>query len=175
MFRSADDGATWTEVNSGLTNQIVLSLAVSDTTLYPGTGGGGVFRSIDGGLSWTSGRVGLTNPNVQSLAASDGTHAGTSGGVFLSNDDAATWRPLNTGLTAFAIVFSLVQNGGEFYAGTNGAGVFRSQNNGASWTAVNTGLTNTIVPRSPQVATMCSRARASDRSAPQTAARTGHR
>ena len=72
-------------------------------------------------------------------------YAGTSGGVFLSTDDTVSWKSINTGLTAFAVVFSLAQNHGDLYAGTNGGGVFRSQNDGASWTAVNTGLTNTIV------------------------------
>lgn len=146
VFRSADNGASWTEVNSGLTNEIVLSLAVSGTTLYAGTGGGGVFRSIDGGSNWSSNSDGLTNSNVQSLAVSGlNVYAGTSGGVFLSTDDTVTWGSINTGLTAFAVVFSLIKNHGDLYAGTKGGGVFRSQNDGASWTAVNTGLTNTIV------------------------------
>ena len=39
VFRSTDNGATWTAVNSGLTNQIILSLAV-----------GGVLAGIAGAV-----------------------------------------------------------------------------------------------------------------------------
>ena len=47
VFRSTDSGATWTAVNTGLTNQSVYALAINPltpSTLYAGTWGGGVFR-----------------------------------------------------------------------------------------------------------------------------------
>jgi len=40
-----NNGTSWTEVNSGLTNQSVNALAVSETNLFAGTEGGGVFLS----------------------------------------------------------------------------------------------------------------------------------
>jgi hypothetical protein len=48
VYRSADGGATWTALDSGLTNGDVAALAVSSGSspiLYAGTLGGGVFRS----------------------------------------------------------------------------------------------------------------------------------
>ncbi|HOE96743.1 MAG TPA: hypothetical protein PLS90_17325 [Candidatus Sumerlaeota bacterium] len=45
IFRSTDDGSTWSEVSSGLTNLDVRALVVdAEGTLYAGTAGG-VFRS----------------------------------------------------------------------------------------------------------------------------------
>ncbi|MBK7032468.1 MAG: hypothetical protein IPH49_04205 [Ignavibacteria bacterium] len=84
VFLSTNNGASWTAVNTGLTNNIVLSLAVSGSNLFAGTDGGGVFRSTNNGTSWTPVNTGLTKTIVRSLAVS-GTDlfAGTEVGVFL--------------------------------------------------------------------------------------------
>src|SRR5262250_3185752 len=57
------------------------------TTLYAGTGGGGVFKSTTGGASWSAVNTGLTNTSVRALAIERLTpstlYAGTfGGGVF---------------------------------------------------------------------------------------------
>jgi len=48
VFRSTDGGRTWTEMNVGLTDLYVLSLALKpdDGTLFAGTSAGGIFRSV---------------------------------------------------------------------------------------------------------------------------------
>jgi hypothetical protein len=49
----------------------VQALAINPTTpttLYAGTGDGGVFKSTDGGATWTANSTGLTNLDVQALA-----------------------------------------------------------------------------------------------------------
>ena len=54
------------------------------TTLYAGTGGGGVFKSTNGGAGWSAANTGLTNTNVLALALAPATpstpYAGTAGG-----------------------------------------------------------------------------------------------
>ena len=70
-------------MSSGLTNSYVLSLAVSGTNLFAGTGGG-VFVSTNSGTSWTQASSGLINTEIYSLTIS-GTNlfAGTySSGVY---------------------------------------------------------------------------------------------
>ena len=56
VFRSIDSGASWTQVNSGLTNSYVYSLTTNGSNLFAGTdiygGGGGVFISNNNGNSW---------------------------------------------------------------------------------------------------------------------------
>ena len=98
VWRSADGGAIWAAVNTGLTNQAVRSLTVAaDGTLFAGTTAGGIFRSTDGGGSWAKVGAGVTESDIISLAASpnyatDGTiFAGTGGGILSSTDRGLTW------------------------------------------------------------------------------------
>lgn len=85
----------WAEVNTGLTNHIVLAFAINSrghvfaglyAGTYAGTFYGGVFRSKNNGDSWTAVNTGLTNTYVQDLAINSSGHifAGTDGGVFYS-------------------------------------------------------------------------------------------
>ena len=71
VFKSADGGANWSPVITGLTNLKVTSLAIdprTPTTIYAGTYGGGVFKSTDGGGTWTPLNSGLIDLAVSSLA-----------------------------------------------------------------------------------------------------------
>ena len=74
VFRSTDNGSSWTPLDNGLTNPYVNSLVVSGSSLFAGTTtlyggiGGGVFRSTDNGTNWMAASTGLTNTNVWSLA-----------------------------------------------------------------------------------------------------------
>ena len=76
VHKSTDGGATWTGVNSGLTDTLVTALAIdpdTPTTLYAGTEEGGVFKSTNGGTSWTAVNSGLTNTEVNDLVIDPST------------------------------------------------------------------------------------------------------
>ena len=86
VFRSADSGATWTNLNIG-GSSTVYSLAIdpaAPSILY--AAGGGVLRSTDSGTSWSRINTGLTNTSVQYLAinpiAPSILYAAGPGGVF---------------------------------------------------------------------------------------------
>lgn len=68
IFRTTDNGASWTAANSGLTDTCVFSLAVGGTNILAGTLCDGVFRSTDNGTSWTA--TSLKSALVTSFAAS---------------------------------------------------------------------------------------------------------
>src|SRR6266576_6503661 len=91
VFRSADNGETWTGINNGLTDTNVRALAINSTGhIFGGTWSSGVFRSTDNGDSWTAVNNGLDSPSVRSLAIDSGgdIFAGTFyGGVYRSTDD----------------------------------------------------------------------------------------
>jgi photosystem II stability/assembly factor-like uncharacterized protein len=94
LFKSADDGASWSPINNGLGDLIDARVNVNalildpdhPNVLYLGTSGYGVFKSSDGGATWTAFNDGLAFPDVRVLAivrgASPTVYAGTPGGVF---------------------------------------------------------------------------------------------
>lgn len=149
VYRSTNNGTTWTQVNAGLTaasGQLdVWSLVVSangagGTDLFAGTAGDGVFLSTNNGSNWTPINEGLTTRYVYSIFVK-GTNifAGTNQGVFLSANRGTTWIKtdgIELSVTAFAFLTS------NLFVGTYGGGVYLSTNNGTNWTPVNLGLTD---------------------------------
>jgi len=76
---STDDGASWTLIDSGLTNPNFNALLAVGTDLFVGTSDGDI-HSTDNSTSWTAANEGLRNKTVRALAVS-GTNlfAGTKG------------------------------------------------------------------------------------------------
>ena len=161
VFRSTDDGANWSQVDSGLTNMYVTSLAVSGSNLLVGTMSG-VFLSTNNGGSWT--QTGLTNTPIYSLAAS-GTNlfagSGEGWGVFLSTNNGTSWTQVGSALT-ISIIYSLAASGTNLFAGGAICGIepcygvlFLSTNNGASWTPASNGLsTGGVNPFVPMITSL---------------------
>lgn len=147
IFRSTNDGASWTPASNGLAGQFVSSLANNGTALFAGTyganqlSGAGVFRSTDSGATWTPANNGLSSQNILSLGTNGATvFAGAvAGGVFRSTDNGANWINASNGLGTQR-VYAFAALGNNVFAGTLTGGVFRSADNGANWTPVNTGL-----------------------------------
>jgi hypothetical protein len=148
VYISSDSGASWTAVNSGLTNLTVISLAVIGKYVFAGTNGGaGIFLSSNSGSNWIASDSGLPlNSDVPSLAVTGyGVYAGVyGGGIFSSGDLGKTWTAVNSGLTNKYIQV-LCASGNNLYAGTGTpamscGGVFSFNYIDANWTAVNTGF-----------------------------------
>ncbi len=155
IFRSTDDGQSWAQIDSGLTNLFINKLAVIGSDLYAGTENG-LFLSKNNGAIWFEIDSGLSNKTVYSIiktpSATDSLKtnlfAGTWGdGIFLSQNDGTSWTQVDSGLTDWNI-YSIVTTPSTFgagtpniFAGSYGGGIFLSTNNGTSWTAVNKGIT----------------------------------
>lgn len=148
IFRSTDEGDTWTQINMGLTNLDVRAFARNlSGHLFAGTAGG-VFRSSDHGDAWEQISTGLASTNIRAFVVNDLGYlfAGTAGGVFGLPNNGTTWTQLAVGLTN-RDVRALALNTWRrvfLFAGTPG-GIFRSADNGSTWSRINTGLTNTRV------------------------------
>ena len=77
VYKSIDGGANWIQINTGLTNLRIQSMALDaldPSIIYVGTEGGGVFKTIDGGGNWVTANTGLTDLYVYSLAVDPTIH-----------------------------------------------------------------------------------------------------
>src|SRR5262249_19107587 len=126
VFRSTNNGNTWSEQNEGIIATDVRAIAI--------------FSPVPFGLSAS------TSPS----GATDAIFAGTYGlGMFRSSfNSGQSWEKINNGLPAL-YVRSLATNGGEIFAGADfiggAGGVYRSTDFGDSWAEVNQGVITTDV------------------------------
>mgnify|MGYP002382008771 CR=1 FL=1 len=145
IYRTADNGVTWTAVNNGLGNLEVLALTVKDNALFAGTYEGEVYRTTDNGVSWTAVNDGLGG-SVRALTVKENVlFAGTDIGIYRTADNGTTWTAVNNGLGGSVNALTVKDN--ALFAGTYGIGrgVYRTTDDGASWTTVNDGLGNQFV------------------------------
>jgi len=183
VFKSTNNGDIWEAKNSGLTSDIIgvggqtggtpllvraIAIKNSNGYLFAGTLGG-LFRSVDNGANWV--RV-LPDLNIRAvLINSSGTiFAGVEGmsseaGIYVSNDNGATWTQKNEGLWNLFVRSLAITSGGTILAGTSGSGVFRSTDNGENWliasnsinvsveaiTVTNTGVIYAATNQSPNI------------------------
>lgn len=140
IYRSTDNGQTWTALTNGLPPLEILSIAInSQGAVYLATNGG-IYRSTDNGDNWE--HLNLSGYCI-SLAINSSNHifAGTGSSIYRSIDFGNTWDEINQGLPPNSTVKSIAINSRDhLFAGTRGKGVFQSLDNGNSWTAVNNGL-----------------------------------
>ena len=148
LYRSTDDGASWTYASSGLGNNSVNSFAFNgDAQIYAGTAYG-VFVSTNDGGSWNS--AGLVNESISAITVvptvTGGTYifAGTRNGVFRSTNEGASWSSVGAGLSDTIVtaltIYQKAIGTPDILAGTQGGRVFTSNDYGDVWTDVSSGL-----------------------------------
>lgn len=155
VYKSTDAGFSWSAMNSGLSDQDVLSLAIDPTnnsTIYAGTQGGGVFKTTDSAATWASSNGDnsvLPASVIHAIAIDPNTtsrlYVGTEqNGVYYSTDSGANWTAPATNVTSTRITRILLDStsnpAAEIYAATYGdgtdplGGVYKSSDSGAAWT-----------------------------------------
>lgn len=139
LFRSDDEGDSWTRITPKEMDDIVAAIDVSGSTLYASTWGSGVFRSDDKGDSWIPVSEDMTEKYVQTLLAVDNetVFAGTMNvGIFRTKDAGNSWTEVNTGIMSTSVV-DLEVLGDRIYAMTlAGSRLLYSENGGESWTSI---------------------------------------
>ena len=134
VFRSVDDGATWTASSEGLPDGVYVHclLVRPDGSVLAGTGDG-VARSTDGGRTWTRDVArALAQNRIFSLAPlADGRIlAGSYTHMWIGDGD--EWTVVDPGLTpdeAWAVHF---ESDGSILAGAK-VGIVRSEDRGFTW------------------------------------------
>jgi photosystem II stability/assembly factor-like uncharacterized protein len=162
VFKSTDGGKSWTAKNQGIeqkqpfawrltrTPAGVLYLVVARRSERGEIGDerdGALYRSTDGAASWTRLRLpeGTNGPNGLAVDPSDSkrlylaawgraTPGGdTGGGIFASDDEGASWRPLTTDFQHVYDVTIDPRDPRVLYASGFDQSAIRSTDRGASW------------------------------------------
>lgn len=150
-WKTLDSGAEWVPVHRGMIDDShVMTLTVdrrNPQTVYA-SACTGIYRSTDGATEWTklngipySSR--RTRAFFQSGDDADLLMAGTTEGLWISEDRGETWRSATS--RELVVNALLVQPGGTIVLGTEGAGVLRSSDRGKTWTASNAGFSERFV------------------------------
>jgi choice-of-anchor A domain-containing protein/uncharacterized repeat protein (TIGR01451 family) len=133
IYKSSDNGATWTPKNTGLGSVAVHALVFnSANNIIAATLDYGMFISTDGGDFWTP--VSINYPYIWSLGktVSGNLFAGTyGGGLYRSTDDGSSWEKLNNLVASF--IYQIVTDGDNVYVSSWTGGVFASSDNGNNW------------------------------------------
>lgn len=143
IYRSDDNGVSWTNVNTGGDTSIpaITNLtALTSNQLLAGTARGPIC-SYDGGVTWRRDTSSIRERILTSVALRDGLlYAGTEAfGAFRSSDLGATWTEITPGLDDANVWALATSDDGSLFAGTS-SGVERSNDIGASWQRSSRGL-----------------------------------
>ncbi|HEY3121882.1 MAG TPA: hypothetical protein VGL15_14755 [Vicinamibacteria bacterium] len=152
-WKTLDGGRTWKLVPTGfVTDSDVMTLTVdrrSRDRLYA-TACTGIYRSQDAAARWTKIK-GIPNSSRRTRAFAqdpdrpDMMYAGTTEGLWVSEDCTGTWRLATPSNLIVNAVLALP--GGAVLLGTEGAGVVRSSDYGRAWIASNDGFSERFVSR----------------------------
>jgi photosystem II stability/assembly factor-like uncharacterized protein len=128
VFRSADEGTTWTSSSFGLTDPSVSTLAIdpqNPRVIYAGTKSG-LFKSSDGAGAWqgTGFTEGVTAIAVDPVDPLVLCVSSDSPGLFRSADGGETWSPVpldSSGLLSTALIVNLAidSSGHSLHAATD--------------------------------------------------------
>ena len=151
VFCSNDNGKSWTQIGSGLTDRFRPRLIASGTTLFAQMRDH-VFRLKVGEKSWT--KLTIEDPRTKAPAESDIREfvvsdkmlyaATANGNLFRSTDMGNSWKSIKPkSMQGFYGELAAVGNA-VFYISMGGQ-VFRSTDTGNSWTMLNTDLTNETI------------------------------
>lgn len=137
IYKSVDNGITWTSFSRGIENTIVNAIIMTGNNLLIGAeskcaGVTDVYKSTDNGITWTKTK-GLANGIVNSFAIKDSfVYAGVStasSGVYRSPDNGNTWKKVN----------APIDNGDKLFINRNviivseDNFIWRSIDNGSTW------------------------------------------
>jgi len=140
IYRSGDEGATWSQINPNMNVAFIWSLAVNQSTIYVGTEQG-LFISLDNGLSWSA--AGLSGFDIRSIVidrTNNVVYAAAWGfGVYASTDGGSTWTNVNGNLLNVAANSLTINSNAEVFVATLGTGVYKKSYGATSWTKVNVG------------------------------------
>jgi photosystem II stability/assembly factor-like uncharacterized protein len=153
VYRSTDNGSTWSPANIGMGPKDVRALvAIDSSTLVAGTHYVGVFRSINGGENWNKSMAGFLKGSTIATMISSGAiiFAGTrNDGMYRTIDNGATWIKLSStnDTINYAAVQGMCEKDEIIYAGPRfhfSSTVYKSEDKGITWARSGSGLADDL-------------------------------
>jgi len=134
IFGSAQRSVSqWIQSEGSLTQEGIMSIAVSGSNLLAGTDAYGFFLSTDNGENWKA----VSRDNVRVVAASGADLIASSDeNIFLSIDNGKSWLITHTNIPP---IRSFTFGGTNIFAGTE-SGIYLSGDKGRSWKPLNGSL-----------------------------------
>ena len=129
IFKSFDNGSSWTPCGGNFANTIVRSFLIDDRGGIFTCANQNVFYSSDHGATWEMRSSGLPNSPIFAMVMNKSKHIYVStndGGVYRSKNKARNWSNVGTGLTTLTCWSLITEPSGFLQVGTT-AGVFRSR------------------------------------------------
>lgn len=156
IYKSTDFGDSWIDLNKGIGNTIINTIASSGNDLYVGTYGNGVFHSSDNGDSWKEINSGLENSYLTSFSnsvISDGSevYLGSMNGFYYSSDSGKNWinkkyKSENLPYSRNLPFSTVIKKENIIYAGSwNESGVIITSDNGDTWQSKSNGVSSASV------------------------------
>jgi len=138
IYKSVDEGNTWTPVNSGITDLHIRSIAVDKQTpnqVYACSEAGKIYKSINNGSNWNEifNRSGCFD-----VIAEGGIVYAANGTVSRSMDGGLTWDTKTTNFMTMELIFN-AQNTNIVYA-ASWNGMYKTIDSGENWFTINNNL-----------------------------------
>lgn len=142
ILKTTNNGTTWDEQTSGVTNVLYGNSHISGLSLVVGENGV-VLRSTDGGINWDY--IALnTYEHLRDVEIVNGTTAaacGDNGTMLLTTDGGLSWSETASGVTTNLNDIKFV-SGGIGYATGDNAVLIKTTNSGSSWAEIDMSFTN---------------------------------
>jgi photosystem II stability/assembly factor-like uncharacterized protein len=155
-WKTMDGGRTWRQVHAGMVEDsdvFTLTLDRRDPRTMYATACTGIYRSRDGAGVWSKAKgIPSSSRRTRSFAQDPEQatvfFAGTTEGLFVSEDDTSTWRLATRKDVIVNSIAPLPHSAGDvLLLGTEGAGVLRSTDGGRTFTASNDGFAEQVYTR----------------------------
>ena len=135
VFRSINNGLTWSGANNGLSSSVCPMVSISGNgNLYTGCMFGGLYRSTNGGSSWVKIWDAYNSENVYPVFQTSNGYifAGIDSGLYRSTNNGANWSKVS--YLQYLNTYYINSNGYIFLgAGSLYYGMYRSTDNGNTW------------------------------------------
>jgi photosystem II stability/assembly factor-like uncharacterized protein len=139
IYKSTDNGNTWTEISSGIAvDARITSIVASGDNIFAGSASDGVFKSTNNGTSWTTVNSNLTDTHISQLVVLDNKlFALTLTGVFISDNSGTSWVADPSDINNVNCIVAVNE---QLIAGTDGNGAYLSVDGGVTWTSLSSGM-----------------------------------